>query len=100
MGSCSQSVRRYRVRRFDLGRWFVAPEARDARLPGDVILECFRRHARGDFGDVSVEHFEANLDAIAEGECIVSVYRHPQFTVRLITEGDRSVTTLHLGEDY
>lgn len=93
----SGSTRR-RVRAFALGRWFVAPEAREARLPGDVVLECFRRHARGDFGDIGPAAFEANLDSIAMGGPIVSEYRYEHLEIRLITAADRSATTLYVSE--
>lgn len=100
----SSSVQRRTVGRFALGRWMVTAGAR-AQLSGQSILTCFGRHAQGDFGDVCNEDFEANLDAIAEGLRIVSVYRcsdkdGESVKVYVITEADRSVTTLLLAEEY
>jgi hypothetical protein len=88
-----------RVRAFHLGRWFVTSGAK-AALSGDHLLECFRRHAKGDFGDVCADDFEANLDAIAQGERILSTYRYGDSKVYVITEADRSVTTVLLAEEY
>jgi hypothetical protein len=100
----SSSVQRRTVRRFALGRWMVTPAAH-AQLSGQSILTCFSRHATGDFGDVCHDDFEANLDAIAGGLRIVSVYRcddkqGESAKVYVITEADRSVTTLLLAEEY
>jgi hypothetical protein len=101
--SSSSSVQRT-VGRFALGRWLVTAGAR-AELPGPSITQCFNRHANGNFGDVCSEDYEANLDAIAEGLRIVSVYhcddkRGEKTKVYVITEADRSATTLLLAEEY
>jgi hypothetical protein len=89
-----------RVRPFYLGRWYLSDGARAAHLPGDFVLECFRRHAKCDFGAVSQEHYDDNLDAIAEGSQVFSVYQHGDIKLYLITEADRSRTTLLLAEEY
>jgi hypothetical protein len=93
-----------RVGRFALGRWMVTPGAR-AALPGPTILKCFERHENGDFGDLSNEDFDTNLDAIAEGHRILSAYQcddkqGQKIKIYVITEADRSVTTLLLEEEY
>lgn len=92
------------IGRFSLGRWFVTRGAHEA-LPGQAILDCFARHQSGNFGDVCAEDFDANLDAIAHGARILSLYhcedKHGDRTkVYVITEADRSVTTLLLAEEY
>ena len=89
---------------FDLGRQFVTRGARDA-LDGQTLMVCLARHAKRDFGDLCDEDFDANLDAIAHGERILSVYhcetRSGEVTkIYVITEADRSVTTLLLAEEY
>jgi hypothetical protein len=101
--SRSSSVRRS-VAQFELGRWLVTCGARE-ELVGQSIMTAFIRHAKGDFGDICNEDFDANLDAIAEGLRIVSIYQcdNTQGTtseVYVITEADRSVTTLLLAEEY
>lgn len=101
--SRSSSVRRS-VAQFELGRRIVTPGARED-LVGQSIMDAFSRHAKGDFGDICDEDFDANLDAIAGGLRIVSVYRcqNNQGTntkVYVVTEADRSRTTLLLAEEY
>ena len=101
--SRSSSVRRS-VAQFELGRPMVTRAARE-ELVGQSIIGAFSRHAKGDFGDVCNEDFDANLDAIAEGLRILSIYECPNnqgttSRVYVITEADRSVTTLLLAEEY
>ncbi len=59
------------------------------------------RHQTGDWGDLDDEDKEANAYALREGERILSVY-HTESGIKtyVITERDRSVTTLLLPEDY
>jgi hypothetical protein len=68
-------------------------------------MDCFNRNQRGDFGVLSSDDFDANLDAIAEGRRVISVYRcstkkGDETRVYVITEADRSATTLLLEEEY
>lgn len=101
--SSSSSVRR-NVGQFALGQRAVTRLALET-LPQQSILDCFSRHAKGDFGDVCNDDFEANLDAIAEGLRILSTYRcddqqGEKARVYVITEADRSRTSLLLAEEY
>lgn len=68
------------------------------------------RHLSGDWGDVDAEDAAANEMALLQGSRVVSVYRFPvprsdapgtvEGTVWVITEADRSVTTVLLPEEY
>lgn len=58
------------------------------------------RHQRGDFGTVDDADAEANVDAIAHGSRIVSAYIIGGERLWIITEADRSSTTLLLPEEY
>lgn len=58
------------------------------------------RHARGDFGDLSAADLQANLDAIKQGNRILSAYTVAGERVFVITEHDRSVTTVLLASEY
>ncbi len=100
----SATVVRANVGRFRIGRTMVTSGAH-AEFTGQTILDCLRRHANGDFGAVCDEDFEANLDAIAEGSRILSVYlcenrEGVEAKVYVITEADRSATTLLLADEY
>ena len=88
--------------RFALGRKHVTPGAR-ACLSGQEIMDCFSKHEAGDFGPIGDEDFDANVDAITAGDRILSVYpcgQERQHRVFVITEADRSVTTLLLADEY
>jgi len=58
-------------------------------------------HQAGDWGDVCDDDRQANNRALTEGTRLLSVY-HSATGVKfwIITEADRSVTTLLLPEDY
>lgn len=87
---------------FSLGKVVATPGAIELLnalniLPRDLI----RRHVRGDWGDMEQEDVEANNQAIQEGSRIFSAYEVRE-DVRLwvITEADRSITTILLPEEY
>lgn len=85
---------------FPLGATLITPAARDALDPADVIA-AMRRHARGDWGELCDEDRCQNELALREGGRLFSAYqdrRHTKFWV--ITEADRSATTVLLPDDY
>lgn len=59
-----------------------------------------RRHARGDWGDVPPEDTLANERAVEHGSRILSSYEIAGERIWLITEADRSVTTLLFPSEY
>lgn len=64
-------------------------------------LELLRRHAAEDWGALCIEDLRANSQAIITGERLLSAYRlSPQERIWVITEADRSATTLLLPEEY
>jgi hypothetical protein len=88
------------VAKFRLGRIVSTPNALES-ITQDDILTAIGRHQSGDWGDVCAEDKETNDHALAEGTRILSVYRAANGTkFWLITEADRSVTTVLLPEDY
>lgn len=58
------------------------------------------RHFSGDWGDTCPEDSKANEYALKMGERILSIYHEDDFKVYVITEWDRSVTTVMLASDY
>lgn len=80
----------------------VVSTANAARtLPPFVIIDALRRHAVGDWGDVDAEDYETNNRAIQNGDRLLSAYHAADGTkFWVITEWDRSVTTVLLPEDY
>ncbi len=83
--------------RFPLGRLMATPGVLGLGL--DVLL-LINRHARGDWGNLSEEDRVANERALVEGDRILSAYVLPQGKVWIITEADRSATTVLLPEEY
>lgn len=86
--------------RFSLGRVLITPNAA-ARVPDSDVQRALHRHARGDWGEVDAQDHEANDRCVAEGCRLLSAY-HASNGVKfwIITEADRSVTTVLLPEDY
>ena len=87
---------------FALGQIVATPGAIDLleRTSSDA-LDFLIRHQQGDWGSVPPEDAEENLSSIENGCRILSSY-YLNATERLwiITEADRSVTTLLLPDEY
>ena len=58
------------------------------------------RHQEGDWGDLTIEDTQANVHAIQYDERILSCYKVDGKKFYVITEWDRSVTTLLLASEY
>ncbi len=59
------------------------------------------RHLHGDWGDIGPEDARANDAALRDGDRLLSAYQvAPELRLWIITECDRSATTLLLPEDY
>lgn len=86
--------------KFRLGRIVATPNAL-AQLTQDDILLGIQRHQGGHWGDVGEEDRQANELALKHGTRLLSVY-HSTSGVKfwIITEADRSATTVLLPEDY
>ena len=70
---------------------------RNSQTPAEFI----GRHLLGDWGDLCAEDRRANDEAIACGHRLLSAYRlHDGTRLWIITESDRSVTTLLLPAEY
>ena len=64
-------------------------------------LPYLRRHVRADWGDLCEADRRRNDTALLSGERLLSSYQvAPDLTVWIITEADRSVTTLLLPSEY
>ncbi len=59
-----------------------------------------RRHESGDWGDLSLEDKRENELSVERGYRVFSAYDTPAGRVWIITEADRSSTTVLLPEDY
>ena len=85
---------------FPLGQLVATPNALD-HITHDDIMAALQRHVAGDWGDLCAEDKQSNGDAVAEEMRILSAYRAANGTkFWIITEADRSATTVLLPEDY
>src|SRR5262245_57289952 len=85
---------------FSLGQVVITPAAMN-RIPADEVQAALARHARGDWGDINEHDRHENALALQEGFRLMSVYQLKDGTrLWIITEADRSVTTILLPEDY
>lgn len=86
--------------KFDLGRVVITPGCLnhlDGKIDPSVLIA---RHQHGDYGDLDDEDKRENERSIKQGLRILSCYVIGGEKVYLITEADRSVTTLLLASEY
>ena len=85
-----------------LGKLAATPGALEAlQEAGQSPLDFLSRHAAGDWGEVSAEDKALNDQALRDGERLLSAYRTAKDKkVWVLTEADRSVTTILLPEEY
>ena len=60
----------------------------------------FIRHANGDWGEMCEEDKQANEDALIHEERLFSSYTKGEWKIWIITEWDRSVTTILFPSEY
>ncbi|MCL5096461.1 MAG: hypothetical protein M1608_02795 [Candidatus Omnitrophica bacterium] len=85
---------------FRLGQTVITRHARERLHPADVRA-ALQRHTRRDWGDLCPEDVAENNRSLDDGCRLLSQYcdrRGTKFWI--ITEADRSVTTILLPEDY
>ena len=86
--------------RFRLGCLAITPTAADEIHPHDVA-RALARHSRGDWGELGAEDWRENDRGVHCGGRLLSTYRTDHGTkFWIVTEADRSATTVLLPEDY
>ncbi|HEY8159884.1 MAG TPA: hypothetical protein VIF10_14390 [Methylobacter sp.] len=88
---------------FPLGQVVATPGAIDLLENNNLeISSLLTRHVSGDFGNLCREDLKANRDALVDGARIFSSYEinDDKDKIWIITESDRSATTLLLPEEY
>lgn len=88
--------------RFRLGRVLATPGAIDALEESGELADSFiRRHQRGDWGDMSEDDKAENEFSIGNRLRIFSAYHTRKgIKIWIITEADRSSTTVLLPSEY
>lgn len=94
------SAEAFPVAKFRLGHIVSTPHALEV-LQNEDILTGIARHQAGDWGDVDEHDRQENELSLQQGFRLFSVY-HSAKGVKfwIITEPDRSATTVLLPEDY
>ena len=87
---------------FELGRMVATPGAlRAIEAAGQNPLEFIRRHANGDWGEIDDEDKAENEFSVQKGFRILSAYTTSAGErIWVITEADRSMTTILLPSEY
>lgn len=88
--------------KFPLGQVVATPGAMEAlRESGTEATNLLTRHSRGDWGELDDHDRHENEVSVSEGFRILSAYTlSTGVKLWVITEADRSVTTLLLPEEY
>jgi hypothetical protein len=86
--------------KFPLGQIVITANAKDKLLPSDVN-DALDRHVTGDWGDVDEHDRQENELSLVQGFRLLSVYKdRNNVKFWIITEADRSGTTILLPDDY
>ena len=87
--------------RFEIGRTYAtAAVTRWAEQNGIDLAKSLRRHHCGDWGDLDSEDKQANEDALEHGARIFSAYLLNDKKIYIVTEADRSMTTVLFASEY
>ena len=88
------------VAKFPLGQLVATPGAL-ANLSHQDITAALARHLQGDWGDLDPDDRSTNDQALVDGSRLLSAYHSVNGTkFWIISEWDRSITTVLLPEDY
>ena len=64
------------------------------------VTDSLTRHSNGDWGDLSDEDKRENDLSLEKGLRLFSAYKRGKFKIWIITEADRSTTTILFPEEY
>lgn len=85
---------------FQIGKLMMTSGVAAEEFTMDELLDLIRRHVTGDFGIIDEDDRQENLLSIREGFRIMSAYIVNDTKLWIITEADRSSTTILLPEEY
>jgi hypothetical protein len=78
----------------------VNEKAADSAKFSAELLDCLRRHISGDWGDMSDDDKSTNWEALRDDLRIFSAYETTAGKIWIITEADRSATTILFPAEY
>lgn len=90
---------------FELGALVVTRAVdiamKEDRVFTDFVLRSLDRYVQKDWGDTCENDATANDEALSNNDDrLLAVYKHDNKTIWIITEVDRSATTILFPEDY
>ena len=90
------------VARFALGQTVITPGAQEAlEIAGQTAIEFLRRHMTADWGELSDDDIKENELSLEKGFRLLSRYETTKGErLWIITEADRSATTILLPNEY
>lgn len=95
------------VKKFELGQTLmtigIADRMKEDADFGWFVQVSLLRHENGDWGNLCEEDVRTNLHALQNGDRLMSVYNrmnYPSDTIWIITEADRSATTVLYPHEY
>ena len=87
--------------KFQLGQVLITKQLHDFVMKNDIpILKYLRRHSSCDWGDLDDEDWRQNNDAIDNNYPIISVYNVNNKKIFIVTEADKSTTTMCFADEY
>ena len=94
------SDRSSQQQKFPLGRIVITPGAAE-QISEEDVLAALNKHQRGDWGNLSADDKQENELSLREGCRLLSAYEAADgIKFWIITEADRSLTTILLPEEY
>lgn len=87
---------------FALGQVVMTPGVMELPSFADIahVGKIIQRHQSGDWGEMDPEDCLTNTQALIDGDRLMSAYTVDDQKIWVITESDRSVTTLLLPDEY
>lgn len=92
------------VNKFSLGKIFSSAGVHEIMSRDSAFMKfvhsSLARHAKGDWGDLCEEDKRENELSLRKGFRLLSAYKNDEHKIWIITEADRSVTTVLFPEEY
>ena len=89
---------------FQLGRivWtrYINDCVAENTLFAKFVMDSLKRHANCDWGEISESDKKENTFSLDKHLRLFSVYKKDKFVIWVITEADRSVTTILFPAEY
>lgn len=85
--------------KFPTGEVAITPHALEV-ITLEELISGLQRHVQGDWGNVYPDDAVMNDEALLHGNRILSVYGKGKSRFWIITEADRSATTILMPDDY